>query len=254
MLTKAHTLEQNIPLGIGFYAVPEAARLLRMPPANIRRWLSGYSYSRGGKRHLVSALWQPQLPAFGEHIELGFRDLIELRFVHAFAKEGVGLKTIRHCLEYARQCVNDSHPFSTRWFRTDGRTIFLESIERAVVEVDTNADDTSPRALANEKRQLLDLKKRQYVFRDLIAQTFKDLDLDDSIVTRWRPYRGKSSIIIDPRRAFGQPIAAEAGVPTATLNEAVEAERSVARVAYLYNVAPGTVRDAVQFETGLMAA
>ena len=31
----------DIPLGIGCYTVPEAARLLRMRPLDIRRWLGG---------------------------------------------------------------------------------------------------------------------------------------------------------------------------------------------------------------------
>ena len=40
MPTRANTLE--IPLGIGYYTVPDAARLLRIPDVNIRRWLVGY--------------------------------------------------------------------------------------------------------------------------------------------------------------------------------------------------------------------
>jgi uncharacterized protein (DUF433 family) len=73
-------------------------------------------------------------------------------------------------------------------------------------------------------------------------------------VTRWRPYGGRQSIVVDPTRAFGQPIAAIAGIPTVTLADAVEAERSVARVAYLFQVSPSVVRDAVQFQKTLLAA
>jgi len=227
---------REIPLGIGFYTVPEAARLLGVSALSIRRWLGGYTFIQNGKEIRMPPLWKPQLPAYEHHLELGFRDLIELRFVKAFLEAGLGLKTIRSCLEYARECVNDGHPFSTRRFQTDGRTIFLDSLHRSGVS------------------ELLDLRRRQYVLKQIIERTFKDLDIESDAVTRWRPFGGKKSIVIDPRRAFGQPIAAVAGVPTVTLADAVEAEGNVTRVAYLFRVSPGVVKDAVQFQKALLTA
>ena len=167
---------------------------------------------------------------------MGFRDLIELRFIKAFIDHGLGLKTIRHCLDYARECVKDDRPFSTRRFQTDGRTIFLESLR-------DSGDD-----------ELLDLKNRQYVIKDVIERTFKDLDISEDIVIRWRPFEGKDSIVIDPQRAFGQPIASGSGIPTVTLADAVNAERSIQRVSYLYDVPVPVIRDAVNFEKSLKAA
>jgi uncharacterized protein (DUF433 family) len=222
-------------LGIGFYTVPEAARLLKIPPLSIRRWLGGYSYTQGEKTVKMPPLWQPQLPAYEHHIELGFRDLIELRVIKSFLDSGLTLITVRNCLEYARECANDDRPFSTRRFQTDGRTIFLESLRRSGEE------------------EVLDLKDRQYVIKKIIARTFKDLDLSDDIVTRWRPFEGKQSIIIDPERAFGQPIANSYGVPTVVLADAVKAEGSVDRVVRLYEVSAPVVRDAVKFEKSLAA-
>lgn len=226
----------SVPLGIGYYTVPEAARLLRMPARNISRWLGGYTYKRNGLETEMPPLWEPELPGFGDHRELGFRDLIELRFVKAFLDADLGLLTIRNCIEYARECVADDRPFSTRRFQTDGRTIFLDSLRRT--------GDT----------EVLDLKRRQYVFKAAIERTFKDLDIADDAVARWRPFQGKKSIVIDPTRAFGQPIATDYGVPTVALAEAVEAEGSMKRAAFLYDVPLRIVNDAVQFETYLRAA
>jgi uncharacterized protein (DUF433 family) len=223
-------------LGIGLYAVGDAARLLRTPSRTIRRWLGGYGYREGNKVHRVPALWEPDLPKFDDHLELSFRDLIELRFVKSFIHAGLGLKTIRHCLALAQECVESDRPFSTSTFRTDGRTIFLESLE------------------ASDEPKMLDLRKRQYVFKKLIEETFKDLDMENDVVARWRPYRGKQSIVIDPERAFGQPIAAESGVPTTALADAVAAEGSIERVARLFELSERAVRDAVSFESELRAA
>ncbi|ULJ71676.1 DUF433 domain-containing protein [Rhizobium gallicum] len=181
-------------------------------------------------------LWISQHAEVEEHLEIGFRDLIELRFVKAFLDAGVGMLAIRNCLDYARECANDDRPFSTRRFQTDGRTIFLESIDRA------------------KEARVLDLKKRQYVFKQVIEKTFKDLDIEDNAVARWRPFNGKQSIVIDPDRAFGQPIAAQYGVPTVVLADAVEAEGSIDDVSRLYDVPASVVRDALHFEESLKIA
>lgn len=224
------------PLGTGFYTAPEAARLLRMPARTVNRWLGGYCYTSGGHRGRMPPLWTPELPANDCHLELGFRDLIELRFVQAFVREQVDLRVIRRCLEAARDAVQDPRPFSTRRFKTDGRTIFLESLK-----VDGDSE-------------LIDLTRGQYVIRAVIEQTFRELDIEGDIVTRWRPFHGRASIVIDPRRAFGQPIAADTGVPTVALADAVKAEGSAERVACLYEVPMAVVRDAVRFEALLQAA
>lgn len=181
-------------------------------------------------------LWTSQYADIEEHLEIGFRDLIELRFVKAFLDAGVGMLAIRNCLDYARDCAKDDRPFSTRRFQTDGRTIFLESIDRA------------------KEPRVLDLKKRQYVFKQVIEKTFKDLDIEENAVARWRPFNGKQSIVIDPDRAFGQPIAAMYGVPTVVLADAVEAEGSVEDVARLYDIPAVVVRDAIHFEESLKIA
>jgi uncharacterized protein (DUF433 family) len=218
--------------------VPEAARLLKTPARNINRWLGGYSFGTDGgpARTNMPPLWMPQLPADDGHIELGFRDLIELRFIVALQDAGLGLKTIRNCLEYARECVADPRPFSTRRFQTDGRTIFLESMKQS------------------GEPEVLDLKKRQYVIKQVIEKSFKDLDIEDDAVVRWRPFNGKESIVIDPTRAFGQPITAAFGIPTVVLCDALETEETEERVAQLYEIPIGAVRDAIKFEQFLQAA
>jgi uncharacterized protein (DUF433 family) len=223
-------------LGVGFYTVPEAARLLGIPALNIRRWLGGYSFRQRGEVQSMPPLWQPQLPQYDGHLELGFRDLIELRFVREFMKAGLSLSIIRHCMEAARHVVGDDRPFSTRKFKTDGRTIFIEGIRES------------------GDIQLLDLKGMQYTIKDIIVQSFKDLDIEDDAVASWRPYRGKETIVIDPERAFGQPIVSGYGIPTIVLAQAVESEGSIEQAARLYEVPAGVVKDAKAFETMLAAA
>jgi uncharacterized protein (DUF433 family) len=235
-MTTAVPNNHAVPVGIGFYTVADAARLLKIPAHSIHRWLGGYHYGVGRERVELTPLWTTQIPAFGNHIELGFRDLIELRFVAAFLEAGLTLRTVRRCIEYARNCVQDERPFSTSKFKTDGRTIFFES------------------ASGTEDEKLLDLKTRQYNLKAIIQKTFKDLDIEADAVKRWRPFNNKESIVIDPARAFGQPIAARYGVPTVSLAEAVAAEGSAGRVARCYEVPVRVVQDAIDYEHFLQTA
>ena len=117
-------------LGIGFYSRDDAARLIRIKPDKIDRWLGGYTYKQGKKNVESPPLWEPDLPKANHHVELSFRDLMELRFVKAFIDTGLSVRTIRNCIHYARECVHSDRPFSTQKFRTDGKTIFLQSTKK----------------------------------------------------------------------------------------------------------------------------
>ena len=177
-----------VPLGVGYYTIPEAARLLGTPPRNIARWLDGYSYrDADGNAVKAAPLWRTQLPRLGDALEIGFRDLIELRFVLAFLRQNVSLNVIRRCLENARAIVGEERPFSTQSFRTDGRSIFLESLREA-----TRA------APGQDGSALVDLKTNLLVFKQVVERTFKDLDIEEGSVVHWRPYAVKPSIDIDP--------------------------------------------------------
>jgi uncharacterized protein (DUF433 family) len=168
-------------------------------------------------------------------IEFSFRDLIELRFVKAFRDIGLALPTIRECYQRAAEEVRDERPFSTKKFRTDGKTIFLEITEGI------------------QEAKLVDLRRRQNVFRTIVEPSLKDLEFDASAVARWFPLGiARKSIIIDPARAFGRPIAAS-GIPTEVLGRAVAVEGSVAKVVALYKVSAAEVKDAVAFEKRLAA-
>ncbi len=216
--------------GIGAYSLAEAGRLLRVSPTTIRRWLFGYSYERQGSRTEQKPLWRAQYGLDQDEPLLGFRDLLEARIVRGFRDLQIGLPTIRACLDFAREVVEDDHPFSTRRFKSDGRRLFLESGDG----------------------RLIDLKVRQHVFKRIVEPSFLDLDFDAEAASRWWLLPKKRTIVVDPARSFGQPIVAEHGIPTASLAQAFEAEGSVTRVAQLYELRPALVRDALTFERGRM--
>jgi uncharacterized protein (DUF433 family) len=217
-------------IGIGLYTVPEASRLVHISVPRIRRWLTGYVY-RSHDRLLESApLWTPQVPRFGSEPEMGFRDLMELRFVDAFVQKGLSLQAVRRALAKARALFGDERPLSTQRFRTDGRAIFLE--------IAGEIDDPL----------LFDLKKDQYLFHRIVAPSFKDIDFEDGVPVRWWPMSSSKGIVLDPKRCFGKPIVGDFTVPTSALSDAYKVSRSFKTVAGDYQVSERAVREAVRFE------
>lgn len=227
-------------IGIGLYTASEAEKLIAVPATRIRRWLLGHAYRRDGQRQWSDPLWQPQVPRLGKDVELGFRDLLELRFVEAFLQAGLSLHAIRKALCVAREVTGLSHPFASAQFQTDGRSIFLR------VADEFEGEQVEP--------VLIDLLRKQYALGRVIEPSLKDLDFDaDGIAARWWPMGKAKSVVLDPAQAFGRPMIAGAGVTTRTLADAVTAEGSVDQVARLYEVSVAAVREAVAFERRLAA-
>ncbi len=206
--------------------------MIGMGTGTLRRWLQGYDHHDKTER----ALWEPQYDVESdEPLLLGFRDLIEARIVHALRKKRIGLPTIRICMDRAREIVGAERPFSTRQFKTDGKTIFLE--------ITRGLDDP----------ELIDLKRSQGVFNRVVAPSLADLDFGPDGAERWWLLHGRKSIVADPERSFGQPIIAEHGITTARAAQAVEAEGSIERVAKLYEIKPRLIKDALAYERLLAA-
>ena len=211
-------------VGLGVYSVPEAARLTGVSASRIRRWLQG--------SHTSPPLWRRQI-ASEDSLILSFRDLLEVRFIDAFRRHGVSWKSIRVAAECAAEIVHDSYPFSTRRFKTDGRSIFAEILQETGDE------------------SLLDLVKSQYEFKSIVEPfLFEGLEFSALGIepVRWWPLGMNRRVVIDPERSFGQPVVEPESVPTAVLARAFKAEGSIQAVARWYRVDPKSVEDAVEFE------
>lgn len=220
------TLPNSELLGIGLYTPAEASRYLGVQVQKLRRWLKGHHI--GDRKY--PPLWDPEVDLGDQSLHLGFRDLLEMRAAHAFMAVGVSPQQIRRAILEARQFVNDERPLSTTRFQTDGRTVFLE--------IAREDGDT----------QLLDLFKKQYAIRDVLKQSFKDVDYELEAPARWWIAGRKQGIVLDPRRSFGQPVDDKTGVPTRVLAAAAAAEGGIEAAAKAWEVSRQTIERAVAFE------
>lgn len=224
-------------IGRGIYSIPEASRLARVPAARIRRWLIGYRYRVRSELRWSRPIVEPLFDPLDGELAISFLDLIEVRFVNAFIESGVSWKVLRTVYDKAVELVGHRRPFSTRRFKTDGRTIFAEITAR-------------PPAT-------LDLAAGQMGFWAVIAPFYKDIDIDRDEVSRWWPVPNHKAVVIDPSRNFGQPIVAKYGVPTRVLYNAYAAEGkssdAIDAVASWFQLSRLLVKAAVDFEERLAA-
>jgi uncharacterized protein (DUF433 family) len=233
-------------LGLGMYTLADAARLIRADRRAIKRWLYGYDYaSRKGEdrvRRHADPLWSPQYRAddFHENV-IGFQDLLELRVVREFVRRGVPLLVVRRCLEAAAEMFGADYPFTTRRFVTDGETIYQEALRADV---------------ADDEAEVLDLRTRQYAFREIIKDSlYAGIEYDDGFARRWYPEPRSRAVVIDPVIQFGHPVVEESGIPTASLYASYLAEdKNKAVVARLFEITPKQVESAVRFEEKLLQA
>lgn len=226
-------------LGGGLYTVSEAARLLQLEARAVRRWVAGYDfYGRSGATRFSEPLFKRSLEPVGGLVELTFRDLVELLFIKHFLGSGVSMYVIRKTAEAAAQMFGvESHPFFLKRFKTDGQTIYaVMQLEEAEVQP--------------EEMYLLDIHKRQHALMDIVAPFFLQFDyaVDSDTVQRWWPMGRERQVMVDPEVSRGAPVLASSGVPTLALAEFAKAGRKVEVIADWYEISPGAVQDALEFE------
>lgn len=217
-------------VGIGIYTPAEAARLTGVSAGRIARWLRGHQTNG----RLYEPLWRPQIDINDGRVYLGFRDLMEVRVAAAFIKQGLSPQKVRRAIQIARDLFGKDHPLSTKNFRTDGRSVFLQLSE------EEGGD------------RLIDLFRQQYTFYKIVAPSLRNIEFDESgVPSRWFPGGQSAHVVVDPARSFGHPIEEESGVPTAALAAAARAEGSVEAAAKAWRVPVRSVRRALKFEEAL---
>lgn len=226
-------------IGTGLYSLPQASRLVGADLRSVRRWMLGYRRPYRGEVRSSPPLWRTQLvDADLAEPTIGFRDLLELRLVNAFAKHGVDLRVIRATADAARSSFGSDYPLTMKRFLTDGKRIFAEVIEET------------------GETRILDTARGQYVFTVIVTPSlYAGIEYEGDVAARWFPLGGgKKSVVVDPSIQFGAPIVAETGIPTDTLYAAFMAEgRDKKAVARIFDIDIRHVDAAIHFEQKLAA-
>lgn len=186
------------------------------------------------KGRFYEPLWRSQIDLQDDKVYLGFRDLMEVRVANALMGVGVSAIRVRAAIEMAREVYGVERPLSTEGFRHNGRDIFMKVIDR-----DANGA---------EREQLLNTFRRQYEFTAVVEPSLKHIEFDKAGTPRlWWPKGKGIQIVIDPARAFGQPIDASSSVPTSVL-AAAGRYQGVEMAAKAYDVTAAAIRRSMKFE------
>ena len=213
---------------IGIYTVPEAARLVSTTPTTLRSWIEGNPRAR------AAPIIQRQLPRVGGHAVLGFLDLIEAKFIRHFT-EWFSPQTIRKVSVRLRERHDVDHPFAMdSRFRTDGKTIFMESAE------------------SDNERRVLNLMNDNFEMEPIIGQSlFDSIFYVDDIARHWMPDTDTDRVLVNPAICFGHPAIKDIRVPTQRLYDAFLVEGGIAPAAEEFDVDCDAVKQAVRFEQKL---
>lgn len=219
----------------GLYTVREAMRFLQIDSeAKVRRWLVGTDQT--------PAVIDRQYKFEKGIQEVGFYDLMEIRFIEYFRKKGISLQSIRKAASAARLALDTDHPFalSNVKFVTDRKRIFMQT------------------AREENDIKLLTLTTGQYAMYD-VFEKFLAVGVEfaptTGLVKFWKPDpKTFPAVVLSPRIARGQPSIEHVGVPTSAIFSLWLAEgQNDEKVANWFNVTADHLQQAVQFELGLPA-
>jgi uncharacterized protein (DUF433 family) len=231
-------------LGVGIYTRADAARLLRVTPSRMRRWVGGYTYQYksgdGARSGKLPPVVRTDLPVMQRAIALSFVELMELRVVKALIDRGISLQHVRRASRLAASTFRTIHPFASRRVYTDGRHVFAEL------------------AAGGDTRDIVELSKGrvlQVIAGGVLEPFMSEIDFDatTTLAERWWPMGRQSPIVLDPRIAFGAPTIVGTRLRTLTV-AGVAARATFAEAARTYDLDPTAVRAAVRFEATLAAA
>jgi len=228
--TEGRKLEWDIPM----YSTAEAARLVKLSPWRIRRWLKGYDYMYDSILHHQQPVIQRRTASDSNYAS--FLDLIDLLFVKEFIDVGISLQKIRKALNEAARILGTDH-FAKQNFFTDGNNIYLQVQEEgdAILQL---------------------LKGEQWVIAPIIKDLAKQIDFDvpTGFAYRWYPMGRKSLVVLDPTVSFGRPSIVGKGVSTANIYDLYVAENNkIDRVSSWMNLSRSEIIEAVRFEQRLAA-
>jgi uncharacterized protein (DUF433 family) len=237
-------MEERSPLlGVGFYIRAEAARLLKVHPARLNRWMHGYTYklreeSNHIKRH-KGPIVHVDLSPVDNTIALSFVELMELRIVKSFLDRGISLQRIRVAAERAMELFNTAHPFAARRVFSGGKAIFAE----------LSSGQDMPDLVELTKSGHLQIFSGPLMSGYLDEISFSDKTL---LADRWWPLSNHFPVVLDPKIAFGAPVVEG----TATRTEIVAAMAKATSpdvTANVYQLTKRQVQASVQFEDLLAA-
>lgn len=215
------TNDRDLRFETPLYTAGEAAAYLRVPRTTLDTWAHGYSRKRQGRR---STKADPIITAFqgGRRApEIPFIGLAEGMVLAAFRSSGVPMQCIRPAVEVLKSELGLDHALASKSLLTDGAEILY---------------DYATKANEEELRELTVVRTQQRLFVPVIQDYLRRITYASDGWARRLKLPVSKNVIVDPERAFGQPIFAKGAVRVEDVVDRFAAGDSVGDVAYDFGV------------------
>lgn len=207
------------------YSYADVDRLVGLHSGTARRWLEGYE--RLGR--FYDPVLRPE-PSGSDAVTWG--EMVEARLLAEFRDRKVPVQRMRPAIGKLRE---EFGPYPLAHARP-----FLEVEGRELVQV------VQEQVGLERVLQLVVVRDGQYLLTEAAKRFRSAVDYDGEVAGLLRPDLRTPDVIMDPRRAFGQP--AVRNVRTESLAEDYRAGTSRDELADLYDLTLGQVDEAIRFE------
>lgn len=225
------TSDADLRFETPLYTVAEAAAYLRVPRTTLETWAHGYTRKRQGRRYTKAEPIITSIPAGRRAPEIPFIGLAEGMVLAAFRSSGVPMQRIRPAVEVLKSELGLDHALASKRLFTDGAEILYDYA--------TKADE-------DDLRGLTVVRTRQRVFVPVIQDYLRRITYARDGWARRLKLPVSNNVIVDPERAFGQPIFAKGAVRVEDVLDRFEAGDSLEDVAYDFDVPVEDVEEVVR--------
>lgn len=226
------------PREIPVYTYREAARCLNISPSTLKAWTAGQSN------------FSPILtsPAGGE--QLSFFNLVEAWVVYDLRHRfHFSLQSLRKLFVELRRSFPDlSHPIAQADLAVLGSRGGQKVRRRRNSRLFAQHGDSPLLSLSQRDQLALDT-----VLRDLLERVEKTpasgIARLHPFITRNRKPDSPKTVVVDPTIAFGKPVIAGTGIPTAAIYQLFNGGDSIVDIAEDYDRTPQEIEDAIRYES-----
>lgn len=213
------------------FTLAEASRYLGVHGETLRYW----SRSDGGAP-LITTLDQPR-----GHASVPFVGFAEAFVLAAFRRAGVPLQRIRPAVDILRERIGSDHALASRNLYTDGAEVLYRYA----------ADHDDPALL-----ELTVVRTGQRQFSELVRAYLQRITYgaDDYAESVRLPAFGPVDVVVDPRRAFGQPFLARGGARVEDVVDRFYAGDSIAAIADDFAIEPADIEAVLRGATHVPAS
>lgn len=234
------TETQDMRFTAPLYTLAEAARFLGVPTSTFGTWARGYIRRPPGRPPVHGERILSSVDAARNFPSIPFIGLAEGMVLAAFRRGGVSMQHIRKAVSILDDEIGIDHALASQRVYTDGAVILFDY-------ADSRHDD--------ELAGLTEVVSRQRVFAPVVREYLKRIQYgkDGWAEQLIAPTTRDRIVVVDPRRAFGQPIFVHGAAPVESVVSRWKAGEPLTDVALDFGVPPADVEDYLRAAVPLAA-